>query len=131
MRKASASSIGIFLTATDNIQKRHALPNKVFEYIVAGLGIIVSDTPELRDLTDRFGVGLVVPNVTPHSIATTVNSLDVAMVNSFHKNAIASAEANSWVLEEARFLSVIERALSTRISKDGRLVGVQRGVRTE
>lgn len=39
-----------------------ALPNKIFEYIQAGIPILVSDLPEMQRVVVDYGVGEVFPD---------------------------------------------------------------------
>ena len=48
---------------------RLALPNKVFEYIAAGVPVVVSDLPELRRLVEEHGVGWTADARRPAALA--------------------------------------------------------------
>ncbi len=49
--------------------------NKIMEYMAAGLPLLVSDTPALRALVERYGCGLTADHNRPESVAATVNCL--------------------------------------------------------
>ncbi|KQU54790.1 hypothetical protein ASG72_04020 [Bosea sp. Leaf344] len=51
----------------------YALPNKVFEYMAAGLPLLVANYPEVSRLVDRFDVGLSFQPDDPRSIAHAIN----------------------------------------------------------
>jgi len=53
----------------------YALPNKVFEYLAAGLPLLVADYPEVRRLVERYPVGLLFDPYSPMSIAAAINRL--------------------------------------------------------
>ena len=53
----------------------YALPNKLFEYLAAGLPVLVADYPEVARLTNDYGVGLTFDPYSPESIAACVNEL--------------------------------------------------------
>jgi glycosyltransferase involved in cell wall biosynthesis len=52
-----------------------ALPNKVFEYMAAGLPLLVADYPEVSRLVGRYDVGLTFQPDDPRSIAEAINVL--------------------------------------------------------
>jgi glycosyltransferase involved in cell wall biosynthesis len=49
--------------------------NKLFEYMAAGIPVLVSDRPGLRDLVERHRCGVVADESSPESIAAAVNDL--------------------------------------------------------
>jgi glycosyltransferase involved in cell wall biosynthesis len=63
---ASGADVGVALIRDSSLNHRYSLPNKVFEYALAGLGVIVSDVPEQRRFIEETGRGWVIPG---HSTA--------------------------------------------------------------
>src|SRR5262245_23846980 len=49
--------------------------NKIMEYMAAGLPLLVSDTPALRYMVERYRCGLTAKEGAPESIANAVNML--------------------------------------------------------
>lgn len=49
--------------------------NKLMEYMAAGLPLLVSDRPGLRDLVARYDCGVVADESDPESIASAINQL--------------------------------------------------------
>lgn len=54
---------------------RYALPNKVFEYLAAGIALAAADYPEVRRIVDRYDVGVTFDPYDPESIAAALNGL--------------------------------------------------------
>jgi glycosyltransferase involved in cell wall biosynthesis len=52
-----------------------SLPNKLFDYIHAGIPVLVSDLPELRRIVSTYHVGLVIPSVEPSIIAKALKDV--------------------------------------------------------
>lgn len=55
-----SADYGISLIEDTCLNYRFCLPNKVFEYIMANLPLIVSDLPEMRKLVEEYNVGVAV-----------------------------------------------------------------------
>ncbi len=74
--EARAADIGIWtLLSNVGLNFKLALPNKVFEYLAAGVPILVADLPEARKIVDRYQVGLAFDPEDPKAIAAVINRL--------------------------------------------------------
>jgi len=53
----------------------YALPNKIFEYMAAGLPVLAANFPEARKMVEENGIGLCFDPYDPHSIAAQIRRL--------------------------------------------------------
>lgn len=107
IQRANAADIGYFVYADGNPQRRHALPNKFFEYVMAGLALLVSDLPEMAQLLKRYGLGAVVPEVAPQAIAGAVDAMTPSRINGFKHASLAATRELCWEREETVFLEIL------------------------
>jgi glycosyltransferase involved in cell wall biosynthesis len=93
VRRAADADIGINPIPAACLNTRYCLPNKLFEYMMAGLAVIASDLPELRKVVVDHDVGLVFDPVTPETIAGAIRALaqDEARLARCRANARAAA----------------------------------------
>ncbi|MFB3131182.1 MAG: glycosyltransferase family 4 protein [Rhodothermales bacterium] len=56
----ASADVGITLLEDTCLNHRFALPNKLFEYLMARLPVLASDLPEIRGVVETFDVGCVV-----------------------------------------------------------------------
>jgi glycosyltransferase involved in cell wall biosynthesis len=79
--EASVADIGFWTLLPLCKNFTYALPNKVFEYLAAGLPVVVAHHAEVAKLVDGYGVGKCFDPEDPASIAQAVEALakDVAL----------------------------------------------------
>jgi glycosyltransferase involved in cell wall biosynthesis len=108
--EASSADAGIW--SLENLCKNFefALPNKVFEYLAAGLPILVADYPETRKLVDTYGVGICFDPDSPASIAEAINTManDPDVLQIYKRKIPAALKANRPEVEWARVLAIYE-----------------------
>ena len=51
------------------------MPNKLFDYIHAGIPVIASDLPEVAAIVNEYKTGIVLPKYTTQAIAEAMNRL--------------------------------------------------------
>lgn len=77
-----------------------SLPNKLFEYLVAGLPVLAADIPTIGAFVERHGVGLLVPPDDPAALARAMRAIVEPECNRRLRAAVASAAAGlSWERE--------------------------------
>jgi glycosyltransferase involved in cell wall biosynthesis len=57
----ASADIGLCLIENTCLSYYYSLPNKLFEYLLSGLPVMVNDMPEQRSIVERFGCGWIVP----------------------------------------------------------------------
>jgi glycosyltransferase involved in cell wall biosynthesis len=103
--------LGLSLEADRGASYRLALPNKLFDYIQAGVPVIVSDLPEMAAVVQQHGVGEVLAASArkPESLAAQIKALceDIekyeAMVVACREAAVELVWENEQVALQALF----------------------------
>ncbi|HEX3293588.1 MAG TPA: glycosyltransferase family 4 protein [Solirubrobacterales bacterium] len=97
------ADVGVSLLQDSCDNHRLALPNKLFEYLAAGLPVVVSNLPEMRRLVIERQVGWVTDPGDPADIARVLLDATGARGDESLENRVrvAAAELN-WSLERAR-----------------------------
>jgi len=109
---AANSDLGVFVTTLDTPQRHLTMPNKLFEYIGAGLAVLVSPAADMRALVEAHGVGLVSADASPQAIAAALNSLDLASVERFRTAARKAAKELCWEVERNVFNTLHDSLLN-------------------
>lgn len=95
----------------------YALPNKIFEYLAAGLPILGADFPEVRRIVKRYKVGLCFDPYDAKSIAHQINRMvdSPDLVRQFRANAAAALVDMRADREWERLADLYKRLLPDRI----------------
>jgi glycosyltransferase involved in cell wall biosynthesis len=83
--------LGIHVLPPTSTNNALALPNKLFEYVQARLGVVVGPSPEMAAIVDDLGLGAVTSDFTPEAVAATLARLTPDDVRRFKQNAHVSA----------------------------------------
>ena len=89
MQYTMAADIGLTLDKNTNINYRFSLPNKIFDYIQAGLAVMCTDLVEVAKIVNTYEVGAVTQSSEPSVLAATVKMMisDEVRLNEWKKNA--------------------------------------------
>lgn len=123
VREATAYDIGFFALPPHSLHNEFALPNKFFEYIMAGLALCVTELPEMARLVREYGLGVTLPSLEPAAIAAVINALDRETIDRYKRNARAAASELCWERESERLLdaygAVLQRAGASARAEPG------------
>jgi glycosyltransferase involved in cell wall biosynthesis len=105
---AASGDVGICCIVPSSASYIHSLPNKLFEYIMAGLPVVVSDFPEMGSVVRQTDVGEVCDPTDPADIATAITKIidDPERSEQCRANTLAAAERYNWDVEGARLLDI-------------------------
>jgi hypothetical protein len=104
--------IGIHLLPPNSENSRLALPNKLFEYVQARLGIAIWPSPEMKRIVEQYDLGVVSDAFTLESIAARLNALTTDDIRRFKENSHRAAEELCAEENQQRFLSTIDTLLT-------------------
>lgn len=109
----STADVGLYLVDVDvrSMSYRYSLPNKVFEFVLAGLPVVVSDLPEIGSLVREHGLGWAVDTSDVHAIADALRRLlvDDAERAQIRARVQSASKVLTWDAEEERLLDAYAR----------------------
>jgi len=108
VRAAMPFDIGLFALPAHSLHNMFALPNKFFEYIMAGLALCISDLPEMTNLLRAYNLGTIIARVDPDAIATAINSVDSKAIEVFKRNSLKAALELNWENESQKMVRAYE-----------------------
>jgi glycosyltransferase involved in cell wall biosynthesis len=66
---ASSATLGVSPYVPEGLNNRFSLPNKLFHYMAAGIPLVASDFPQVRDIVEGSRCGVTVDTTRPAEIA--------------------------------------------------------------
>ena len=91
------------------------MPDKLFEYGMAGLPIPVSDSdlPEMKSTIEQYECSAVCPGITPRGIASSMKRILSMDIDHLGANARVLAEDRCWEKQENVLVSLCHGLFST------------------
>ncbi len=109
IERAAEADLGVLLLPGITRHYEFALPNKLFEYLMAGLPVLASPRREIRTLLDEIGAGLFA-EPDPGSVAAALNALTEDALIGMRRAALAAARALNWDAEKRLLVGAVEEA---------------------
>ena len=106
-----SADAGIHTIKNTCLNHYYCMPNKLFEYSMVGLPVIVSNMKEMREFIESNEMGVAVESETPEDINKAIDKLLLMDLSSLKRNAQEAATANAWEHQEEKMRAVYERLL--------------------
>ena len=105
---ARTSHVGLAITVPINLNFKLSVSNKIFEYVSAGLPVIMSDIPEHRYLNDKYNFGIILKENTAECLRDAVMTMyeNEELYREYSANAKRLSEELNWETEFAKLLAI-------------------------
>jgi glycosyltransferase involved in cell wall biosynthesis len=94
--------LGLSLDKPNCMNHALSLPNKVFDYIHAGIPVLASNVVEVKRIVDSWQTGMCISSVTPEGIAKTVLWIyeNKELYKQWKRNTLPAANELCWQKEQ-------------------------------
>jgi glycosyltransferase involved in cell wall biosynthesis len=102
------ADLGLTLDKGSNLNYKYSLPNKLFDYIHAGVPILSSDLVEIKKIITAYDIGDCVDRHDPEHIAKKISTMlhEETILQVWKKNTKIAAENLNWEKEEQELIAV-------------------------
>ena len=102
-------NMGLLFYEDISLNHRYCLPNKLFDYFMAGLPVLTSsELIEVKRVVSQYGAGLSVPN-TPADIMSAVCNMDNIKIAQYQKNLGKITANYNWKNQETVLLNIYDK----------------------
>jgi glycosyltransferase involved in cell wall biosynthesis len=105
------AELGFTLDKDTNLNYRFSLPNKLFDYIQAGVPVISSHLPEIERIIRHYNIGDFVEDHRPETIATTISEAleNKSRYQIWKTNLLQAKDELCWEKEENVLLEIYKQ----------------------
>ncbi len=116
MRYTKSADAGLSLDKDTNLNYHFSLPNKLFDYISAGIPVIAGNLPEVKKIVEERNCGIIIHSITPEEIRKAIIKLrdDRALLNKLRQNAVTASETLNWETESIKIRDLYSNIISER-----------------
>ncbi len=115
----ASADIGLILYPPDySLNVKMCLPNKLFEYIMAGLPVLATQLDAVADILDTYKVGRTVSSTNAEDVGTAISTLlaDRTLLEKIHQNALEAAQDDlCWEKEQASLVRLYQRFVAIHL----------------
>ncbi len=108
IRFTKMADFGLTLDKDTNLNYRFSLPNKIFDYIQAGLPILATDLPEVKKVIQQYNIGRIVSSSDPLILAQAMKEMTQENLDQWKKNLNLAAKELCWENEQHKLLELFE-----------------------
>lgn len=100
-----SASIGLCLLQDIGLSYQFSLPNRIFDYLHAGVPVLATRFPEIEKIVETYHTGVLIDNYEPQYLASVINSILENPVDTTHFDAVSKELC--WENESEKLLNLV------------------------
>jgi glycosyltransferase involved in cell wall biosynthesis len=106
LRYTASADVGIHFIPNTCLNHYYCMPNKLFEYSMAGLPVIISNMHEMASFVNKHNTGIVLQNESAETLIKAIYAISKKDLSALKKNALEVAKIFCW--EEQEKIMIVE-----------------------
>ena len=118
-----SADIGLILyTPSYSLAVKLILPNKLFEYIMAGVPVLATHLDAIEEVIKTYDVGQIVPSIEPEDIGTAINAMlaDRDALTRMSRNALETAKCDLYWEKESLQVVRLYQGVAAKLKAERR-----------
>jgi len=111
------ADVGLSIEENNGLSYYYSLPNKVSDYIQAGIPIVVSGFPEMKKIVETFHIGEIIDNHSEEELITKISKVLQDGKNFYQQNLSLASEQLCWENEEPKILALYGKVVRENFRK--------------
>lgn len=109
MKITSMADVGLAFDTHPCLNYHLALPNKIFDYLQAGIAVVCAQQPEIKHLVHQYHCGIIMEDSSVDSIRNAIEKFnhDRAYLALSKTNSSKAAAFEHWEVEQQKMLELI------------------------
>lgn len=118
--RTKLADVGVSLEQNQGLSYYFSLPNKISDYIQAGVPVVVSDFPEMSRLVQTYGVGEVCHSGDVENVVAALKKVLYKGKNAYRHPLEMAARELCWEREEGALLDLMNRVVAENFAASAR-----------
>ena len=112
----ASADVGLSLDKGGHGNYEMSLPNKLFDFMHAGLPMVTTARKQVAAVVKEFGLGVVVNDLSPATLARAVEEVLATPRESWKMRAMNARELHHWDVDAPKLLSTLEHCLNDHLA---------------
>jgi len=116
MRLTKSADAGVCLEKDTSLNYRFCLPNKLFDYISAGIPVISGNLPEISKIISSCDCGIIIPEINRQEISRAIIKLrdNPDLLRNLKQNSVKASGFLNWENEKTKVALLYSRVLNLK-----------------
>lgn len=107
----ASADAGIHMIRNTCLNHYYCMPNKLFEYAMAGIPVIVSNMKDMREFVKGNNIGVIVKDDSIDELNKAIDAYSKLDIKKLKLNARKAAEENAWNIQEEIMINAYREIL--------------------
>lgn len=105
------ADLGVSIDKDTNLNYKYSLPNKIFDYIHAGIPMLCSPLIEIKSIIEKYEIGECIKSHDPKHIAERITTIleNEELLKKYKTNTLKAAEKLNWGFEKQKLMEAIKK----------------------